>query len=230
MNHTISLAANLKHALMTEPMLRQQYKRVNVLVTTSRCTTVPVALFKAEEINDIFTLNFPKESLQHITYNILRRSGVALVFGIDKRAYQLILDDFPRARFYTSASTLIELFCEKSQSEANKKMYVYLHEKEMSIYIFDRDLLVFLNSYVTNDVSNMQYYALNVWQQMEMDQIDDSLYVVGDNDQREEFANKMQYFINNVTLINRKDDFRTRITNGYAFLPYDLQTLLICGF
>lgn len=230
MNHTISLAANLKEALMTEPMLQQQYKRVNVLVTNPHCTTVPIAHFKQDEVQDVYALNFPKDSMPHVSYNVLRRSGVALVFGLDKRVYQLIIDDFPRARFYASPSTLIEFFSERATEDSTRKMFVYHHGKEMTLFAFSMDRLQFLNSFHVNTVADMQYYALNVWQQLGMDQVDDAMYVVGDNDMCQEFADKVQYFIHNVKQIDRKDDFKTRITRGNEYIPYDLQTLLVCGF
>ena len=230
MNYTVSLAANLKEALRTEPILQQQYKRVNVLVSTTDITTVPVAYFDAKEIEDIYKLNFPKAQPQHVTYNVLRRSGVALIFGVEKNVYQLILDDFPRARFYASTSTMIEFFSQRSAACVNKVIYVYLHEKEITIYAFDQNRMLFINSFSIVTVADMQYYILNVWKQLGFDQIDDFLYIVGDNDRRKELADKIVYFLQNVSLIDRSSDFKDSITEGNAMIPYDLQTLLICGF
>lgn len=230
MNHTISLAANLKFALLNEPILKREYQRVNVLVSTTNITTVPVAYFDVEGINDVYTLNFPKSRPQHVTYNVLRRTGVALIFGIDRNVYQLLLDDFPRARFYASASTLIEFFSEKSHGGTDRKMYVYLHEKEITIYAFDQGRMLFVNSYPVGSVADMQYYILNLWQQLSFDQIDDSLFIVGDNDSRQELADKIVYFLKNVSLIDRSDDFKDSLTAGNNMIPYDLQTLLVCGF
>ncbi len=230
MNHTISMAANLKDALRHEPILQQQYQRVNVLVSTTDITTVPVAFFDAQDVNNVFALNFPKARPQHVSYNVLRRSGVALVFGIERTVYQLLADDFPRARFYASASTLIEFFSEKSLGGKNRKMFVYLHEKEMTLYAFEQGRMLFVNSFPVVTVADMQYYILNVWQQLGFDQIDDALFIVGDNDNRQELCEKMNYFLQNSSLIDRSADFRGSITEGNEMIPYDLQTLLVCGF
>ncbi len=227
---TISLAANLKEALQHEPLLQMTYQRVNVLVTTPRFTTVPVVAFKSEEIADVFNFNFPKEKSQHISYNVLRRSGLAIIFGLEKNVYQLIRDDFPRARFYASASTLIEYFAEKSMLGSNKKLFVYLHESEMTLYAFDCGCLMFVNSFSVHSVDDCQYYILNVWQQLGLDQLDDALYIVGDNDIRAKLAEKISYFLKNVEVIDRREDFRHTITHGNSVIPYDLQTLLVCGF
>lgn len=230
MNHTISLAANLKHALMNEPLLKQQYQRVNVLVSTTDITTIPVAFFNADEVSDVYQLNFPKARPQHVTYNVLRRSGVALVFGIERTVYQLLLDDFPRARFYASSSTLIEFFGEKSAGGNNRKMYVYLHEREITLYAFEQGRMLFVNSYPIQAVSDMQFYILNVWQQLGFDQLGDALYIVGDNDNSKELSDKITYFLKEVSVIERGNDFRGSLTEGNTMIPYDLQTLLVCGF
>lgn len=227
---TISLAANLKEALKTEPLLKEIYQRVNVIVSTSNFTTVPVVAFKNEEVEDIYNYVFPKSMPKKVSYNVLRRSGIAIIFGLDKNVYQLILDDFPRARFYASASTLIEFFGERSLLGSNKKMYSYIHENEMTIYCFEQGRLLFVNTFCVNETTDCQFYILNVWKQLEMDQIDDALYVIADNDKRKDLAEKMQLFLKNVSVIDRKDDFRNTLTKGDAFMPYDLQTLLVCGF
>ena len=230
-NHTISLAANLKEALLNEPMLKQDYQRVNVLITTPRFTTVPVAAFQKEDIQAVYGFTFPSDGPLHVSYNVLRRSGIAIVFGLDRNIHQLLLDDFPRARFYASASTLIEFLSERSLSGQKRKMYVYLHEKEMTLYAFEQGRMLFVNNFPVGGVSDMQYYILNVWQQLQFDQVDDALYVVGDDERRsKELSEKIKYFLQHVSVIDRSEDFKDRLTCGNSFIPYDLQTLLICGF
>ena len=221
-NHTISLAANMKEALMTEPMLQQQYQRVNVLIATSHFTTVPVAAFQKEEVQAIYHLAFPKDVPQHVSYNVLRRSGIAIVFGMDKNIRQLLLDDFPRARFYASASTLIEFFGEKSLFGPGKKMFAYLHEKEMTLYVFDQGRMLFVNTFDATSVADLQYYTLNVWKELGFDQIDDALFVVGDMEERTtELSEKIKYFLQNVTVIDRSEDFKDQLDNGQP--PYPLR-------
>jgi hypothetical protein len=225
------LTANLKDALMHEPMLQQNYQRVNVLITTPHFTTVPVATFKKEDVHAVYQFTFPKDKPQHVSYNVLRRSGIAIVFGLERSIYQLLLDDFPRARFYASASTLIEFFSEKSLFGPGKKMFVYLHEKEITIYAFEQGRMLFVNNFDCTSVADMQYYTLNVWKELGFDQVDDALFVVGDTEKRAvELSEKTKYFLQHVSVIDRSEDFKDRLTMGNNFIPYDLQTLLICGF
>lgn len=226
----VSLAANVKEALMSEPLLQTQYQRVNVLVTTPLFTTVPAVDFNRESINSIFNFVFPSQENCHVSYNVLRRSGIAIIFGLDKNVYKLLLDDFPRARFYASASTLVEFFSDKSVGTGNKKMYVYIHGKEMTVYCFHEGRMLFVNNYHVNGVNDCQYFIMNVWSQFGYDQLADGIEIVSDGDMSQLLSDKIQYFIKSVKLIDRDEDFRQTITHGNKVIPYDLQTLLICGF
>ena len=71
---------------------------------------------------------------------------------------------------------------------------------------------------------------MNVWEQFGYDQLDDSIEIVSDNDQSQLLADKIQNFIKKVHLIDRSEDFRETITHGSKVIPYDLQTLLVCGY
>ena len=187
--------------------------------------------FQRDKIEDVFQFVFPRTQNYHVTYNLLRRSGVAIIFGIDRHVRQLILDDYPRARFYAAASTLSEFLSEKSLIGSHRKMYVYLHEGEMTLYCFNKGLITFANTYSVKGVNDCQYYILNVWQQLHYDQLDDTLAIISDEADASPLADKLLYFIKDTKLIQASEDFRDTLTaNESNNMPYDLQTLLVCGF
>lgn len=239
----ISMAANLKEALQTLDILKAQYQRVNVLVSTSMFTTVPTASFDREQVestfNYVFYGNMPPDmggrfaqaTQQHISYNVLRRSGIAIIFGLDRSVYQLLHDDFPRARFYAAASTLIEFFSERSMIGTGRKMFAYIHDQELTLYCFDQGRLLFVNTYTVRGLGDCQYYILSVWKTLEMDQLSDSLDIVADYNYlgttdesvSRPLCDKLSYFLRHATLIERTDP-------QFQDIPYDLQTLLVCGF
>ena len=224
---TISLAANLKNALMSEPMLKGNYQRVNVMITSPHTTFMPVADFSADAVNDIYTFNFPQDSGLRISYNMLRRSGIAIIFGMDKNIYQLLIDDYPKARFYASASTLIERFAAKSLTDANRQLYAYLHEQEITLYAFQSGRFLMSNTYAAKTVDDCMYYILSLSQQLPFSQTEDTLYIVGDTQREQPLSLQLQNFIRHIHVIDRQADFKHTLTGGSTLIPYDLQTLLI---
>lgn len=227
---TISLAANLKAAFQNEPMLKDQYQRVNVLITNAHTTYMPVNDFKAEAAEEIYKFNFPKDTSYRITYNVLRRSGIAIIFGIDRIIYQLIADEYPRARFYASASTLIEYFGNKNMQDNGSNMFAYLHEKEMTLYTFSQGQMLWSSAFEVNTTQDSIYFILNAYKQLGLDPLVCPLHIVGDTGQEENLKESIRNFIKDVKLENQQENFKTQITKGNSSIPYDLHTLLVCGF
>ena len=247
----VSMAANLKEALQNVNILKEQYQRINVLVSTPMFTTVPTIAFDREHIEDTFNFTFygttsPSESTrpshteqQHISYNVLRRSGIAIIFGLDRNVYQLLHDDFPRARFYAAASTLIEQFSERSMIGKGRQMYAYIHDQAslnnshsgsgmMTLYCFDQGRMLYVNTYNVRSINDCQFYLLQVWKTLGFDQLDDSLVIVEDENHThsdgiaQQLSNKLSYFIKQTSVIERSEP-------QFRGIPYDLQTLLVCG-
>jgi len=228
--HTISLAANLKNALMTDPMLKAEYQRVNVLIVSPNTTYVPIVEFDAEKVEDLYNFNFPDAGGMHISYNILRRSGIAVIFGVERNIYQLLLDDFPSARFYASPSMLIEYISNRNKLNSGNKLFAYLHDRELTLYAFTGERMICVNTFDIVNADDCMYYILNMSHQLNFSQVDDSLVIVGNTGREKELNKNMQNFYKNVSLVDCKEEFRRALTGGIADIPFDLQTLLNCGF
>ena len=247
----VSMAANLKEALVTQPLLRQDYQRVNVLVCTPQFTVMPSEGFERKQGEQAFRFLFPQQAGTYVTFNLLRRSGVAIVFGFDKNIHQLLLDDFPRARFYASASPLTELFGERSICPGGKRLYAYIHEsaiarriglqpREMSVYAFDQGRPLLINSYNVGGEDDCLYFLLGVWQQLGFDQCDDTLCLVDEGTISRPLAERLKRYVQHVRLLDKGEDFGATLTQGQApaagtpsplaAIPYDLQALLAGGF
>lgn len=242
---TISLAANLKEALQREPLLQDDYQRVNILVSTPQFTVLPSKDFDRERVDSLYRFVFPDDAQSHVSYNLLRRAGIAIVFGLDRHAHQLLLDDYPRARFYAAASTLAEHFSAiaTAPGAGRRTLFAYLHEgaiargvgqqaQELTLYAFEQGRALLINSYAVHGLGDCQYYLLGVWCQLGFDQVDDTLCIIDDNPTGApiQLADKLRYFLHRVRLLDKLTEFGATLTRGDQRIPYDLQSLLVCGF
>ncbi len=227
---TISMAANLKNALMTEPELKGNYQRVNVMVVTPRTTCIPVEDFDPEYAESFYEFNFPDAEKTHVSYNVLNKCGIAVVFGIAKNVYQLLVDDFPQARFYASLSTIVEHIGNVEKTSRKNKMYAYVLERELTLYAFSNGTMLCFNTFPVTSIDDCVYYTLNMMQQMKFSQVDDSLQIIGNTGKEKNLLSKISSFVKDVTVVDCREEFGNSITGGDTSIPYDLQTLLICGF
>ncbi|MDR0891756.1 MAG: DUF3822 family protein [Mediterranea sp.] len=216
-DESLSLTANLKAALQELDFLSFAYRRVNVMTTGKRFTTVALELFEGEEEEAelLFYHNLPRQENEKVMFNLLRRSNIAVLFGIDRSVYNLLHEHYPDARFYAQATPLIEHLGVKSRLGNSKKMYAFVQKEGMGIYCFERGHLLLANSFGCSCTADRLYYLLYVWKQLEFGQERDELHLAGALPDKGALTGQLKRFIRQVFVMNPADHI-------------DLQALLTC--
>jgi hypothetical protein len=90
--------------------------------------------------------------------------------------------------------------------------------------------LLYVNTSTVRGLNDCQFFLLQVWKTLGFDQLDDSLVIVEDenpiatsDDVAQQLCNKLGYFIKQTSVIEAGEP-------QFRGIPYDLQTLLVCGF
>ena len=201
-DESLSLTANLKHTFQEIEWLGQPYKRINVLVAGKRQTFIPLDFFEDEQAETIFYHNHPQRENEWVQYNILHKSNVVVLFGMDKSAHTFLHEQYPTAKFYAQASPLIEYFLSKSRLGNNSKMYVNVRKEEISVYAYERGRLLLANSFPCKVIADRIYYLLYIWKQLAFDQERDELHLSGLLDEKELLLTELRKYIRQVFVMN----------------------------
>ncbi len=220
---TISLSANFKHALAELPELQNPYKTIQILIDSSS-TIVPFERFDEERIEDIYNFNFPHLRGKVVLYNILPKSNTAILFSIDKSAYQLLNETFPQARFYSIETPVIEYLVEKSKIRETQKLYIYFHEHTINLYIFINGKLHYGNNFNYSDLNDALYFIFQVWKTQGLNQFTDELHLLGSLPTEGNIRKELLKFIKQVYQINPVSEFGLKEEEGIQ-LPFDLLIL-----
>jgi len=212
-----SMTANLKKMIQEKEELTYPYGQTNILIDTQRHTPIPFDLFEDEQMETLFYHNFPKRDNETVLCNILGKSNIVLLFGMDKHAHQLLGEKFPKARIFANVSPLIEHFMQKSKEESCRSLYVHFQPNKMHISAFDKGKLLLVNTFNCKQAPDQTYYLLYVWQQLGFSQEKDRLFLAGKAEAQEELLTELSKFLRQVSILPMKDH-----------LPFDLQTLMIC--
>ena len=215
-NASYSLTANIKTMMATTDALRYPYKQINILVDTQRFTTIPFELFEDEQTEEFFYHNFPKNNHETVLCNILGKSNIALLFGMDKYAHQLLNEHFPNARIFACISPLAEYFAQKSREENGGNMYVHFKKNVMEVFAFDKGKLLLMNSFACQQPTDQVYYLLYTWQQLGFNQEKDQIWLAGHIGQ-EELLPELNKFIRH-----------THVLPSHSTITFDIETLIIC--
>ena len=222
-NTSYSMTANIKEMIAGTAILGRSFEQVNILVDSPRYTLIPFDLYEDEQTDELFYHNFPKTNNENILCNILGKSNISILFGIDKHAHQFIYDQFPKARIYSSISPLTEYFTLQSREHEGRQMYAHLTPHQMDIFAFDHDKLMLINSFSCKLLPDQVYYLLYVWKQLGFSQEKDSLYLSGKCTHKQALLVELHKFIRQISVMESPLALQTD-----QEIPFDIQTLSIC--
>ena len=215
-NSSYSLTANIKEMFVATDAFKYTYRQVNVLIDTQRYTPVPFDLFEDEHAETLFYHNFTKDDHEIVLCNILGKSNVALLFGMDKYAHQLLTEHFPKVHFFACISPIIEHLTIESRPSNCRKMYAHFKKNKMEVLAFDKGKLLFTNMFHCKLTVDQVYYLLYIWQQLGFNQTKDQLELIG-TFEKEALLTELHKFLKYVRLFPHQQT-----------LSFDIQTLMIC--
>ena len=227
-NSQRSMAANVKSFLAATEELRHNYKQTNILIHSSRFTPVPLELFEDEDMEKLFYQNLPHQQNEVILCNVLGKTNAVILFSLDKLTHLLLSEQFPTARFFSAVSPQIENLSYKSNQGNNFKLYANIHERSIDAFAFDKGKLLLVNSYQISGSNDVNYYLLNLWQQLKFDQERDELCLIGQADYMKEVTESLQKYIRHVYSINPHAEFNQSASSPIETIPFDIQSLISC--
>lgn len=225
-----SMAANVKAYLTETEELKHKFKQVNILIHTSRYTSVPLELYEDEQTELLFYQNLPQQNNEVILCNILGKSNVVILFGLDKLTHLFLTEHFPEARLFASVSPLTEYFSHKCKNGSGHNLFAIFHPENIEVIGFKEDKLSILNTYPASGMNDSCYYLLNIWQQMGLSQEEDRLYINGNNrvERWNELSQILKKYIRKLFIINPQMEFNDTEMSRIEGISFDMLSLISC--
>ncbi|MCD7899924.1 MAG: DUF3822 family protein [Bacteroides sp.] len=221
---SLSLVLNLKQAFKELYFLVYTYKKVNVVIVSKRFTLLPSDIFEPAQIESLFHYNqFQKEN-EKVLFQELKKERLVVLFGMDKTVYNLCRLYFINVNFYSQVSPLIEYFSGKSRIRHTRKIYVYLRDKAMDIYAFEKSAFQLVNSFNCSTIDDAVFYLLYIWKGLDMNQEEDELYLLGESSEKELLQKELLRFILHVKELDPAEEFSLSI-GKYNNIPFGMQLI-----
>ncbi len=199
---TLSLTANVKRACNEIAAWNLPYRAVNILQGGKRFSPVPLEFFEDEQAESLFYHNHTRKENETVLYNLLQRSGIAMLFGMDKSAYTFLAARFPQARFYSASTPIVEYLSTRSRAGNSRKLYANLHADSMDVYAFERGQLLLANAFTCKATADRLYYLLYIWKQLGLEQERDELHLTGDLSDKGELLPELKRYIRQCFVMN----------------------------
>jgi hypothetical protein len=228
LNSSISMAANLREALRTVPLLEESFERVLVMVDTSTLM-VPANLFAEEESETLYHHAFTDVEQQLVMHTVLPDLNAVALFAIQKDLRNVIADRFTDVRYTAAIAPVWRHLHQRSYTGQHQKLYGYFHDRRMEVFSYAQNRFKFCNAYAVNNPNDTLYYLLAVWKQLTMDADHDELHLVGDINERDQLLEEAQKFVKRVFYINPSGEFNRAPVTQIKGMPYDMMVLFVKG-
>ena len=210
-----------KHTFFSLPFLK-----VQILNRTPNFTFVPDSMYKDENKEDFFQLLF-SEPKGLIMTDSLPSAGMKILHHLPENIHLFMKHLFSKQDFIHYSTPLISYFIKKRSMSGSRQMIVNLQEKGLDIFCFSRETLLMGNYFPTKNLQEALYYILFTWKQLQLNQLEDCIQIIGNSFFSEELIEQLTLYIQHIRFpsfpshICFKDVETERI-------PFELAALTVC--
>jgi hypothetical protein len=225
----VSMAANLREAFKTSPLLLSGMPRARVLID-SPVLMMPVELFDESTMELAYRHAYPDSGQDIVSFSVLPDLKAVAVFSVNRDLRLVVDDHFQHVRLIPAISPVWSYLHQRSYTGPRQKLYGYFHEKRLEVLCFQQNRFKFCNTFEARYPRDVLYYLLHVWTQLQLQADADELHLVGDlPEQQEQFVGTLRRYLKKVYIINPSADFGHAPVTGVKGMPFDLQTLFVKG-
>lgn len=221
-----SLTVNLREATAALDILKAETSKVRVVVTGA-VTPVPLAEFQEEDCERIYNYCFAGDEGAHrVFYDTVPSANAVLVFSLKESICRALDDRFGEVRYASAVTYVLDHFCRKaSAGTPGRRVFVYAHDAQATVAVFEESRLVMVNSYEVQAESDVLYYVFGVAARLGIDLAQVPFFVAGEG--REQLVERMRAYAEKVYPVNPAGEFNRHPVALNGELPYDMMCLLL---
>jgi len=211
-NNRIYSAADINEIISKDDFLLKRYKKVNVIVPSSRFTLVPSPLFDPARKNDYFSLNHVSSESDIILNNKLIDPDSFLVYNISQPLYDLVKNRWPGVLPFHHLKPLLDDVCKSGKNQLENYIHIHVEMDFFNLILYGNNTLRFCNSFNYRNISDILYYIMNVFKSMDIKQ-EETVYLSGQTERYDDLYSNLVMYIRHVKFAEPSGNF----TFSYVF-------------
>ena len=155
--------ADLRGALTREQMFAWPFRRVRWAWANAQATLLPRRLFRAEDLPSYFSLLLHPADYAY-GYDELPELDCFVAYALDPDWVRLAEQFFPRVQQTHFAHPLLRSWRTLARP-GDYDVLLHLHERSAQVAVFDRQNLLFFNTFAFNHANDLLYFTLLAYEQ-----------------------------------------------------------------
>jgi hypothetical protein len=211
----------INELLGKDDFLTKHFKKVNIIMPSSKFTIIPAPLFDPGKKDEYFTFNHIKEDGNLIIANKITGPDVFLVFSVSKPVKDLMDSYYPGVHPFHHIKPLFHHISHSRKSVNGNYIHIHVEREFFNLIIFNHSLLKFCNSFNYRNISDILYFVLNVFKNLDIKQ-EETIYFSGMTEKYDDLTSSFAIYIRNIKFAGPSGNF----TFSYVFYETELHRFL----
>jgi hypothetical protein len=207
--------------LSKDDFLGKKYKKVNLVFPSPKFTLVPAPLFDPGKKDDYYYFNHNKEDGRNIVTNKLTDPDTFIVFSESTHILNIASQFFPEAFPYHHLKPLFSFISGNRKNVSGNYIHLHVEREYFNMIIFNNNLLQFCNTYTYRNISDILYFVLNVFRNLDIKQ-EETIWLSGLTEKYDDLSSNLSIYIRNIKFAEPSGNF----TFSYVFNETDLHRYL----
>jgi len=215
-----------KEMFFEQTLFSLPFRKVWIMSRTPDFIYLPDSLYKDQYRNDF--MDFLLSDRQEVTLsNSVSAAGITVLYQLPEAVCQFMLRSFAQPEFIHYSTPLITCFLKESKKSDACQMVVNLQKNGLDIFCFSKETFLLGNYFPCKDLSEALYYILFTWKQLQFNQLDDYLHIIGNNVFKKELVKKLALYIQQIHFpaIPSEIQFENVPTDC---IPFELTAISLC--
>ena len=207
--------------ISADDFLLRRYKKVNILMPSSKFTLVPAPLFDPAKKEEYFTFNHKKEEAEVVMSNKVHDPDSYLVFAVSKQITELIKSYYPVVYPVHHVKPLLCHILHNRKSVHGNYIHIHIEREYFNLIIFENNMLKFCNTYNYRNITDILYFVFNVFKKLDIKQ-EEAVYFSGLTEKYDDISSNFSIYIRNIKFAEPIGNF----TFSYVFNDTDLHRFI----
>ena len=174
-----------------QPELNILSENVTILIENSYWQLIPNELFREENMNELFDLEFGKSENEKLKFILLPKWGIHLVYRVPSVMIDFFEGKYPEAVIEHHVSQLLKKKIERSENA----VYANLRKDSTDILVVKDNTLQLANSFDSKTNEDICYFILNAYEQLQLNTESYTLSVIHEKTVNEELIKLLTDYI-----------------------------------
>lgn len=196
----------LEDFIIHDELLKESYKSVKLMWTTSKNTLIPVDIFTPKDVKTQFEFTQKMDDLDELHYNQVKYIDTISIFTIPNPLANIFSRNFQNIQFYNQQCSYINHIFSKYHSGL-KKIFVSIKKNFFDIVVTEESKLILYNSFHYKTDLDMIYYVMNVYNQHNNKTNNTDIILSGLIHKKSESYQKLKEFVPHIKFDKHPEDF-----------------------